>query len=273
MSRHVVVFTDLDETLLERHTYSYAKAEPALALLREKDIPLVIVSSKTASEIEHYRRLMDNRHPFSSENGGGIFLPRGYFADTLQYNTEEHGEYDVIRLGTRYAGLREAIRELRAEGFETLRGFGDMTVQEVSALTGLKPEEAEMALQRHFDEPFTYDDGDDIERLEHAIRRKGLRLTQGRLYHLIGGNDKGKAVEILKELYCRKLGDITTVALGDSLTDMPMLKRVDHPIAVMKDDGGYDPRLDMPGIIKAGGVGPEGFSSSLLGLVPSLTED
>jgi mannosyl-3-phosphoglycerate phosphatase len=259
--KKLIIFTDLDETLLERHTYSYEKAEPALALIKEKDIPLVIVSSKTMSEIEHYRSKLQNQHPFIAENGGVIFVPEGYFVNYLSLNPEQRNVYEVITLGTPYERLRQVMAELQAEGFNAL-GFGDMTTEEISGLTDLSPEEATLAIQRSFDEPFTCR-GCDIEALRNAIRQKGLNLTQGRLFHLIGDNDKGKAVEVLKGLYRAKLGDISTAALGDSPTDIPMLKSVDFPIVVQKDDGTYDPRLDVSGIVRAGGIGPEGWNSAV----------
>jgi len=69
----IIVFTDLDGTLLHPKTYSFDAAMPALKLIKEKDIPLILCSSKTRAEIEVYRKKLDNQHPFVSENGGGIF--------------------------------------------------------------------------------------------------------------------------------------------------------------------------------------------------------
>ena len=46
----------------------------------------------------------------------------------------------------------------------------------------------------------------------------------------LGKNDKGKAVEILKELYENQFFSIFTIGIGDSLNDLPMLRAVDHPI-------------------------------------------
>ncbi len=77
--KKLIIFTDLDGTLLDYSTYSFEAAIPALQLLKEKNIPLIICSSKTGKEIEHYRKKLGNTHPFISENGGGIFIPKGYF--------------------------------------------------------------------------------------------------------------------------------------------------------------------------------------------------
>jgi mannosyl-3-phosphoglycerate phosphatase len=49
--KKVIIFTDLDGTLLDYSTYSFEKALPALQLVRERDIPLIICSSKTAKEV------------------------------------------------------------------------------------------------------------------------------------------------------------------------------------------------------------------------------
>jgi mannosyl-3-phosphoglycerate phosphatase len=255
-----VVFTDLDETLLSRHSYSFAEALPALTLLKKRDIPLVICSSKTKAEIEVYRRQLKNGHPFIAENGGGIFIPKGYFSDMAGYPDFEENGYDVIVRGVRYERLREVLGDLRAQGF-ALRGFGDMRAAEVAQLTGLSEEEATLAKMRHFDETFILDG--DVQELRKAIRGTGLTITQGRLFHLTGENDKGKAVEIVQDLYARAYGEIVSIALGDSPTDAPMLARADSPVLVRKDDGTYDERVQVPGLMRASGIGPEGWNTAV----------
>ena len=74
-----VVFTDLDGTLLDHSTYSFAEAQPALALLKSKNVPLIFCTSKTRSEVEYWRGLLGNNHPFIVENGGAAFVPENYF--------------------------------------------------------------------------------------------------------------------------------------------------------------------------------------------------
>lgn len=53
VSRKIIIFTDLDGTLLDV-VYSYHAANEALHSIREQDIPLVICSSKTRAEIEFF---------------------------------------------------------------------------------------------------------------------------------------------------------------------------------------------------------------------------
>jgi len=266
--RKPVVFTDLDETLLERRTYSFEKALPALKLLKDKDIPLVICSSKTRAEVEVYRKRLENIHPFVVENGGGIFIPRDYFENLGGHDFFEEGNCLVILLGTRYEKLRAALAALKAMGF-ALRGFGDMSAEEISSLTGLSLPEAHLAKDRHFDETFFFDG--DRDALRGAVKKMGLRLSTGRLHHLTGRNDKGKAVEILMELYRGKYGDAVFIALGDSPTDSAMLRRVDYPVLVQKEKGSYDRRVAAPNLVLADGIGPEGWNRAVTKLIAKLS--
>ncbi len=262
----LILFTDLDGTLLDLHTYSFDKSLPGLGLLRQKNVPLVFCSSKTKMEIEWYRQQLDNQHPFIAETGGGIYIPREYFSCAIDMpgcNREVVQEYLLIRLGERYAVLRSALKDLRRQGFK-VTGFGDMSVDDVMHITSLRREEAVMSQAREFDEPFIFEGSEEeCQRLYAAISEKGLRCAQGRFFHITGNSDKGRAVALLIQLYRRQFGEVVTAAIGDMRTDLPMLEQVDYPFLVQKPDGNYEPGMNGEMIIKAGGIGPEGWTKAI----------
>lgn len=268
----VIIFSDLDGTLLDSR-YSFKKAQTAIKLVKEKNIPLILCSSKTRTEIEHCRKKLENNHPFISENGGGIFLPKGHFKFQItksRFRIEDEGEYLLIKLGASYDALRTALDELRYEGFN-VRGFGDMTAREVAELTGLKISDVRMARKRDFDEPFIFEgDSKGIKKLKQRIKLKGFNYTEGEFFHIMGDSDKGRAVEIMKKLYLKQFGKIMTIALGDSPNDIEMLEKVDYPVVVQKKDGSYDRRIRVKNLIKAEGIGPEGWNRAVIELVKSL---
>ncbi len=273
--KKLIIITDLDGTLLDDSTYSFEAADDALRLIRERSIPLIICSSKTRTEIEHYRQLIDNHDPFISENGGGIFIPKKC-EDLIHYaqgiTIEKLDKYFVLALGIKYGDLRKAIIELRESGFK-VKGFGDMNIDEIMALTGLPREEAAMAKERDFDEPFVFDhSGDTFQNLLLAAKMLGFSITKGRLHHLLGNNDKGKAVSLLLKLYKRKFGNIFSAIFGDSLNDLPMLEKADIPVIVQRSNGSYDAALDIHSAIWAHGTGPEGWNRAVKKIVSKIAD-
>ncbi|MEW6417673.1 MAG: HAD-IIB family hydrolase [Nitrospirota bacterium] len=283
--KKLIIFTDLDGTLLDYSTYSFEAALPTLQLLKEKNIPLIICSSKTRKEIEHYRKRLDNHHPFISENGGGIFVPKSHFKFKVQdsYNPptpplakggvggfSEENNYHVIKLGAKYSDLRKALTQLHSEGFK-VKGFGDMSAKEIAEIANMSIGEAEMAKERDFDEPFIFAGAiHELPLLFDAIKAKGFNCTQGRFFHILGNSDKGKAVSILIKLYKKKFGEVVTIAIGDSPNDIEMLKEVDYPIIVKRHDGGYDSKINVLNLIKAEGIGPEGWNKAVMKLFESF---
>ncbi|MBS0169753.1 MAG: HAD-IIB family hydrolase [Nitrospira sp.] len=275
--RRILVLTDLDGSLLDTTTYSYEPAREALALLEQLGAALILVSSKTRSEMEPLRRRLHNSSPFIVENGGALFIPRGIFPFPLEQASIRDG-YEVVELGTAYTGLRAALNRIRQELGGRLRGFGDLSIQEVAQLTGLSADEARLATQREYDEPFVVEgDGISWDQLEAAVERQGLRCTRGgRFYHVMGANDKGLASTRLISWYRRaaeqKGEEVVTIGLGDSLNDRPMLAVADYPILIQKPDGSYDPEVQLPHLIRADGVGPVGWNRSLSALLYRLSD-
>ena len=265
--KKIVIFTDLDGTLLHPKTYSFEEAAPALGLIKEQGLPLVLCSSKTRAEIEVYRRRLDNGHPFISENGGGIYIPAGYFS--VHEGGDRQGGYEVKTLGVRYKEIRKRFEALRERLGIAVRGFGDMTVAEVADLTGLTIEEARLAKQRDFEEPFIFPNKPD-DRFLREIEGEKLRWTQGRFFHLMGDHHKGRAVNILRKLYERRDGPVTTIGIGDSLNDLPFLLAVDRPVLVKKASGRHDARIDIPGLVRTEGIGPAGWNEAVKKLISEL---
>lgn len=263
-----IVFTDLDGTLLD-HAYSFEGAVSAIDLLRGKRVPVVLCSSKTRPEIEMYRERLGFKDPFIVENGGAIYIPKGYF--NFDSGGEGRDGYDVIVIGRRYEEIRDVFIRIRKKTGIRAEGFGDMSVKDIAVLAGLPLSEAGLAKQREFDEPFIF--GEEEERRElflRSVNEEGLRWTRGRFYHILGDNDKGKAVKILKGFYEKVHGRVMTIALGDSLNDLPLLQEADYPVLVQKKDGSYEGGIDIPGLIRAEGIGPEGWKNSILALRSKL---
>jgi mannosyl-3-phosphoglycerate phosphatase len=267
-----VVFTDLDGTLLDHYTYSFAAAREALDLLRRRHIPLILCSSKTRAELELLQLdLRVGQHPLISENGGGIFVPRGYFPFAMNEARPALG-YEVIEFGLPYFRLVESLHRAAQAQRVRVVGFSDLSVEEIAAECGLSLLEARLVKLRDYDEPFRVLDADPSARshLMTAFHRAGLRCTRGgRYHHLTGRNDKGRAVRALKALYQKAGYRVLAIGLGDGLNDLPMLREMDVPIVVPNPAAGATARLlkKVPTARLAPHPGAAGWNLALLAVL------
>lgn len=263
----MIVFSDLDGTLLDFNSYDHTAAIPALNLLRAKSIPLILCTSKTRAEVEPIRETLGHREGFIVENGGAVYLP----ADSglpIPGGAQEIENYFKIPLGVSYSFLRSVIVQMQTEGFR-IRGFGDLSEEEVASRTGLNAEQARRARIREFDEPFIFEGSKkDDSRLKTRFVEQGLDWIQGgRFSHLVGGCDKGRAVRRTLALYHTRFPDMESIAIGDGPNDLPMLQAVDRAIVVQRPDGRYDALLAAARPVQAPGVGPVGFRNALIELL------
>lgn len=258
-----VVFTDLDGSLLELDTYSYQEAQPAVELLRTKQIPLVFCSSKTRAEQEFYRHKLGVDAPFVVENGSAIFIPQGYFDFAFPHQRSVPG-YDVIELGAPVAAIRQVIADIRAALGLACYGYADLSLAEIIRLTGLDVDAAQRACRREYSETLLKFDftPQTLSQFRQALARQGLVCIAGSKFYTISGSrsDKGQAVRRLVNLFRRKFGPVITVGLGDGPNDAPFLALVDYAYLIRRPNHHWI-GLKLPYLKKVDGVGPAGWQS------------
>ena len=261
-----VIFTDLDGTLLDYHTYSCEVVMPLVARLKRVGIETVLCSSKTRAEIEVYRKRLELDTPFIVENGGAIFIDRDYFSFPYEYH-RVIGNYYVIELGVAYEEVRRILENARQENNLSFMGFGDMDAAQVAELTGLDMISAGRARQREYGETLDLGGSErDIKHILDRIKDAGLNWSRGsRLYSVAGGSDKGIAVRVVTSLYNKKLGKIKTIGVGDSPNDEPMLAEVDSPVLVQKPGGCWE-NIELTNLYRVEGVGPKGWVEAIKNL-------
>jgi len=265
LNKDLIVFSDLDGTLLNHSDYSYKDALPALNYIKDKKIPLIITTSKTRAEVEELLNELSLNEPFIVENGGGIFFPEKYRNFNLE--GEKKDGYVVIKLGVDYSYIRSIFQRLKKRF--PVKGFGDMSVSEISKLTDLPAEKAVLAKKREFSEPFIIEDKSLLPELESEVSKYSLKITKGgRFYHLIGkSQDKGKAVLKTAHIFFENSWrGAKTVGIGDSENDFPMLKVVDIPVLIKKETGEYAD-IHLPNLIKSTYPGSKGWNEVFFSII------
>lgn len=253
-----LVATDLDGTLLDHETYSLEPARPALRLLAERAIPLILLTSKTRPEAEAIAAAIGGRPLLVVENGGAVVVPEG-------------AGLRVVERGVPYAALVAALGEIAREAGTSVRGFSSLSLREVEEWTGLRGAEAERARDRGYDEPFVASDPAAVPTLERAAARRGLAVTRGgRFHHLVGANvDKGRALREVLELPGVARPGTVSIGLGDAANDLSFLRVVDRPVVVPQPHGAADPALAaaLPHAERAPGPGPVGWNAAVLAIL------
>ncbi len=266
--RKLLVFSDLDGTLLDHDSYDFEAALPLVERLNELGWPLILSSSKTASEMQTLRKSLDNGAPFVVENGSAIFIPEGAFGPFPSPNAPISKR---INQGVSYDRVCEVVQALREAGGFDFVGFGDLDAAGVAEITGLDEPSARRSKQRSGTEPLLWRDSDEaLQRFSEGLREAGLTLNRGgRFLHVMGQTDKGQAVPYLLERYreAQPEAELSTVGLGDSANDVPLLEAVDVPVVVRKKHG---ESLRLPTELRAlytSKPGPQGWAEAMEHLI------
>ncbi len=263
MHQKLVIFSDIDGTLIDTFTREYGNSKELINSLHKSLIPVVLCSSKTRAEQDKIRKDLGlEGEPFIVENGGAIVIPKGYF-EVLKDNQNNDGVYKVVELGRPSTEIREALRKVRSKTGIVFKGVSDVSVDKLAQIVGLTRDEAERMSKRQYGETILQIDKADKYELEQALKEAGFRVIHGgRYFDVTFGNDKGIAVKMLIDLYRSKLGkDTLFVGVGDSMNDVPMLRCVDIPILVQKYDGSWA-ETDISNIIRVEGIGPAGWQNA-----------
>lgn len=269
MTNPIVIFTDLDGTLLDHDTYSYVDAKPCLAYLRNHNIPLIFTSSKTAIEIEDLCKKSNFQHPFIAENGGLLSTPENYFST----NISRRSKYTKTIIGMPRAKISSVLHKL-ANTYK-FKSFNEMTTDELISHTGLGLQQALYANQRDCTEPLLWLDEDaKLKTFTTELTKYDLRLISGgRFHHVMGKHDKATTMKLLIKQFEKFWNNqVTSIALGDSPNDLEMLVNANHGIIIPNR---HAPKMCIDNhatLIIAENSGPVGWNDSLLALLKELIE-
>ena len=270
---HLIVFTEPLGLLMRDGRPTWEAAQDALAEMERRSVPLVFASSGTRMELEFLRRKIENRHPFITENGGGLFIPHGYFSARIPDAVTTSREYHCITQAKPYDEVTEALEEIAAEARVEVAGFHQMSARETAENSGLPPQLAQLARAREFDEPFFFagETPEAIARFQEAAKAKNFRCARGeRFWHLSSGADAARGVRRLMDLYrAERRSRLRGVAIGYRSTELAVLAAAPQAIVLPGPDGVFDEELlaRVPGAKRGASGGAAGWNQAVLELL------
>ena len=258
-----VIFTDIDGTILD-NTGGYGETPKLIRSLIKSSVPVILCSAKTLAEQNRVRKQIGLADPFIVENGGAIIIEKDYFNHSYilgNYPVKERDDDYIVELGKPATKIRELLNDIRKNFNINFRGVADISIQELSSITNLSAEHAKEMAHREYGETILQIEKRDLDRLTRIAREMDLSLIHGgRFFDVTMGNDKGKAVEILVNLFKKKYDhNVTFFGIGDSENDASMLGHMDFPLLVQKQDGSWS-NVKVNRIIRVPGIGPKGWA-------------
>lgn len=269
----VLIFSDLDATLLDHHNYSFAAAAPALNKLKQAGVPVILNTSKTAAELKEIHKQMQLSAPFIVENGAAIFIPHDTFKCEPLDATWQDG-YWVKTFASPRSHWQALLAQLEREFTGEFECFSKMSTARISELTGLSPENALLAATRLYGEPVHWlGSGSQRDKFVEQLQKRGATpLLGGRFLHISGNTNKGKALLWLEQEYQRQwqVEHSTTIALGDSNNDIAMLEVADVAVRVRSPVHAPPELKRKQAVYTTALTGPDGWREAIQMILPTL---
>ena len=265
-----IIFTDLDGSLLDHFDYNFSAAEPLLRQLEQLKIPVIPVTSKTATEVMQLRRQLNISHPFIVENGAAIFIPKGYFPEKPQ---------GYMQMGNFWMRCNSKPREywltIMAQHAKQFHGeyetFSSVVkirgIKGLQALTGLSAEAAELSHQREYSEPIHWLSTPErkLEFIQTITEAGGTLLQGGRFLCLSDNINKGTALLELLSVYKQygRASDFESLAIGDSNNDIDMLEAASCALIIRSKNHGVPLLSKTTNQIISRMFGPQGWAEGV----------
>lgn len=259
-----IIYTDLDGTLLDLETYSPNTAFQAVQKLKRKEIPIIFCSSKTLEEQLDYQQLLGLNTPMIVENGAGIVIPNSFHPYFLEIPHERMDDMLLFSFSKCQDFIVDSINHIRSELNLELSGYNDLGNAEISELTGLPLESVSKTTNRMFSETIIKGDfkSPDFKKFRLALFEMDLQCTPGSKFFTITGlsSNKGSAIKWLNKHF-KKITDssFSTIGIGDSLNDLPMLAETDKSFLVQKPNETWA-KIELPNLVKVDKPGPDGWN-------------
>ena len=229
MTSKVIIFTDLDGTLLDRDTFKFDTILSYIKDLILKDVYIIPNSSKTRQEIENFNQELDENLSFVVENGAAIHnlnLINSSFPEKISLSREINEIIKIFekKISNKFKSKCKYIKNL--------------SVDKQMKVLGLPKEKIKSALNREYSMPLVYE-GSKSDKMElfKSVNDIGLSLQEGgRVINLCDKVSKYQAmknvVKVFKKITKEKL---VTIGVGDNFNDLEMLKNSDIPCLVFND--------------------------------------
>lgn len=266
----LIVFTDLDGTLLDHDHYTWSDAKPALKTLATYNYPLVFNSSKTITEMMWLAKQMKLSHSMIAENGSVVAFRKPGDDQAAGVSID----YKLHYFSKPYKQIVQLVSHIRNQFDLEFKGFNDMRIEEIVEYTGLPRNKAIAASLRQATEPVLWSDSEEkLDLFREQLALNDLKLLRGgRFYHVMSSIDKSEAMQWLLEYYRQSDPEDNwiTLGLGDGENDLRMLENVDYPVLVTNNEAKQPDVSHISNIIRTAGTGSKAWNQAVIDVIKKI---
>ena len=248
----VVIFTDLDGSLLHRDTFKFDTIKNYILSLVDQGIIIIPNSSKTEKEIEKFNEELGVDLPYISENGSSIH----------GLNLINHNFPNKIILSREKNELQKIFNEkIPGQLKDKCIQISKINKKEQEKIFGQKDSKLKDALDRKYTLPFLFrGDKNEKNKLLKILNSNSLTLQEGgRVLNLCDNINKVKSMNRVIKILKKTEDKIKTIAVGDNYNDLDMLKNCDIPCLVFNDKFKLD-QINIDNLIFSNEASPEGWA-------------
>ena len=248
----VVIFTDLDGSLLHRDTFKFDTIKDYISNLVDQGIIIIPNSSKTEKEIEKFNEELGVKLPYISENGSsiqGLNLINNNFPNKIILSREKEELLKIF--------MDKIPEQLRDKCVQ----ISKMNKKEQEKIFGQKDDNLKNALNRKYTLPFLFiGNKNEKNRLLKILNSSSLTLQEGgRVLNLCDNINKVKSMNRVIKILKKTEDKIKSIAVGDNYNDLDMLKNCDIPCLVFNDKFKMD-QINIDNLIFSNMPSPEGWA-------------
>ena len=252
MTSKIVIFTDLDGTLLHNETFEFESIRKYIKSLLSKKISIIPNSSKTKAEILNFCHELKEELPFIAENGAAIYkmnLINSDFPEKIILSRDKDEILNVFlkKIPKKFISKCKFVLKLKKE--QQLKIFG------------LSEKQLSYASDREFSVPIIFKgnkaEKNNLFKLAYNI---GLTMQEGgRVINLSDKVSKSFAMKKVSRIFEKtEKQKLKIIGVGDNFNDLDMLKNSDIACLVFNEKFKLD-TLNINNCLVSKKLAPDGW--------------
>ena len=221
IKKKILIFTDLDETLLKENKYYYNILNSFIKKILSHDCAIIPVTSKTYLEVIDILKQIRFKLPFSIENGAAYYLPIK--------NTKDYAYKKILNpFAVNKITMRKILnKNIFKNHLKNIKFIENLSFLDQKKITKLNSRQLKNFNSRQYTIPVVLDGNEHFKNFfEASLLKYNLKIISGgKLNNISGAHSKLDSLNFFTNEYKKKFRNekLITISLGDNHNDIEIL--------------------------------------------------